>query len=173
MIFIQAREDEFEAVRGFYWAMIDTMCEQFDRIGWKKGVYTTDEVLRGSLQCGELFTLREDGVICACVILNSRGNDGYAGVPWTVCCPDEDVLIPHALAVAPERQGQDVGRALVEEILALARRAHKKAVRLDILGTNTAAERLYTRCGFRFVQAKPMFYEDTGWTEYWLYEYIL
>ncbi len=30
----------------------------------------------------------------------------------------------------------------------------EKAVRLDILGTNTAAERLYTRCGFRFVQAK-------------------
>ena len=42
----------------------------------------------------------------------------------------------------------------------------EKAVRLDILGTNTAAERLYTRCGFRFVQAKQMYYDDTGWTEY-------
>lgn len=48
----------------------------------------------------------------------------------------------------------------------------EKAVRLDILGTNTAAERLYTRCGFRFVQAKHMYYDDTGWTEYKLFEYI-
>lgn len=49
----------------------------------------------------------------------------------------------------------------------------EKAVSLDILGTNTAAERLYTRCGFRFVQAKQMYYDDTGWTEYKLFEYII
>lgn len=42
----------------------------------------------------------------------------------------------------------------------------EKAVRFDILGTNTAAERLYTRGGFQFVQAKQMYYDDTGWTEY-------
>ena len=46
----------------------------------------------------------------------------------------------------------------------------KKAVRLDILGTNTTAEKLYTGCVFQFVQAKIMFYEDTGWTEYKMYE---
>ena len=46
----------------------------------------------------------------------------------------------------------------------------EKAVRLDILGTNTTAEKLYTGCDFRFVQAKTMFYEDTGWTEYKMYE---
>lgn len=33
-----------------------------------------------------------------------------------------------------------------------------------------AAERLYTCMGFRFVQAKDMFYEDTGWTEYKIFE---
>ena len=44
-------------------------------------------------------------------------------------------------------------------------------MRLDILGTNAAAERLYTGMGFQFVQAKTMFYEDTGWTEYKLYEW--
>ena len=59
------------------------------------------------------------------------------------------------------------------EILKLAKAEKKKTVRLDILGTNIAAERLYTACGFRFVQAKDMFYEDTGWTEYKMYERIL
>ena len=49
----------------------------------------------------------------------------------------------------------------------------KKAVRLDILGTNAGAERLYTGMGFRFVQARTLFYEDTGWTEYRLFEYPL
>ena len=68
------------------------------------------------------------------------------------------------------KQGNGVGTKVVEEIIAYARLQHKKAVRFDILGSNQAAERLYTKCGFQFVQAKEMFYEDTGWTEYKIYE---
>ena len=58
-------------------------------------------------------------------------------------------------------------------ILQYAKESGKKAVRLDILGKNAAAERLYTKCGFQFVQAKTMFYEDTGWTEFKMYEFDL
>lgn len=32
------------------------------------------------------------------------------------------------------------------------------------------AERLYAGCGFQFVEAKQMFYENTKWTEYKMYE---
>ena len=63
-----------------------------------------------------------------------------------------------------------MGKIVVENILELARSEHKKAVRLDVLDACKAAERLYTRCGFRFVEAKNMFYEDTGWTEYKMFE---
>ena len=64
-----------------------------------------------------------------------------------------------------------MGRTLVKELLSLAKQKGKKTVRLDILGTNTAAERLYTGCGFRFVAEKDMFYEDTGLAEYKILEY--
>ena len=97
-------------------------------------------------------------------------NEGYEDVPWSIECENKDVLIPHALAVSPKIQGQGIGAQLVNEIISAARSESKKAIRLDILGTNTAAERLYTKCGFRFVQAKPLFYEDTGRTEYKMYE---
>lgn len=66
--------------------------------------------------------------------------------------------------------GKGIGKIVVENILKLARAEHKKAVRLDVLGACKAAERLYTSCGFRFVEAKEMFYEDTGWTEYKMFE---
>ena len=82
----------------------------------------------------------------------------------------QEILIPHALAVIPMKQGSGIGTKVVEEIITYARLQHKKAVRLDILGTNQAAERLYTKCGFQLVQAKEMYYEDTGWTEYKIYE---
>ena len=59
---------------------------------------------------------------------------------------------------------------VVENVLNLARMQNKKAVRLYVLGACEAAERLYTGCGFQFVEAKDMYYEDTGWTEYKMFE---
>ena len=168
MTFQKAAPADFMRVRDFYWRLIDAMDP--DTIGWKKGIYPTDEFLHESLSRGELYTLSDGGTLCGCVILNSESNEGYAGVPWTRALAPDEVLIPHALAVDPAIQGRGCGRTLVREMLSLARSEGKKAVRLDILSGNDAAERLYTRAGFQFVQAKPMFYEDTGWTEYKMFE---
>ena len=170
MLFQQAGAGEFAAVREFYWELISQMKDQNDKIGWKKGIYPSDEFLRESLARGELYTLKDGGRLCGCVILNGSCNAGCEGVPWSIPCGEGEALIPHALAVSPELHGKGVGTRLVREAADLARARGKKAVRLDILGTNTAAERLYTKCGFRFVQAKTMFYEDTGWTEYKMFE---
>ena len=61
----------------------------------------------------------------------------------------------------------------MREIFNFARKSGKKSVRLDILGVNRAAEKLYTSMGFIFAGAKDMFCEDTGLTEYKMYEYLL
>lgn len=173
MLFKKANLEDFHRIKQFYWDLIDEMSDQNDKIGWKKGIYPTDSFLQESLDRGELFVLEEGGGLCASVILNSACNEGYAGVTWSIECGENEILVPHALAVSPSRQGKGIGRYFMEEILKLAKTEKKKKVRLDILGTNTAAERLYTGCGFRFVQAKDMFYEDTGWTEYKMYERVL
>lgn len=67
-------------------------------------------------------------------------------------------------------QGKGVGKIVVENILNIAREEHKKAVRLDVLGACKSAENLYISCGFQFVEAKEMYYEDTGWTEFKMFE---
>lgn len=43
----------------------------------------------------------------------------------------------------------------------------------DVLGGNVPAERLYTGQGFARRGTVRMFYADTGWTDYGLYEYLL
>lgn len=160
-------------IKQFYWDLIDEMSDQNDKIGWKKGIYPTDSFLQESLGREELFVLEKERQLCASVILNSAYNEGYAGVPWSIAYDVDEILVPHALAVSPFRQGKGIGRYFMGEILKLAKAEKKKMVRLDILGTNTVAERLYTGCGFHFVQAKDLFYEDTGWTEYKMYERVL
>ena len=81
-----------------------------------------------------------------------------------------DLGVSCPCGVAP-LSGQGTGKAFVKKLLVLAGQEGKKTVRLDILGTNTAADRLYTGCGVRFVAEKDMFYEDTGLAEYKILEY--
>ena len=136
MIFEKANEEDYVSVRNFYWELIDEMQSENDKIGWKKGIYPSDDYLMRSLADGELYKLTDDRM--------------YA-------CAENEVLIPHALAVAPSEQGQGIGTRLVNEIIRFARSEAKKAIRLDILGTNISAEKLYTKCGFRFVEAGQLF----------------
>ena len=62
---------------------------------------------------------------------------------------------------------------MVAECLATAREKGAECVRLDVLGGNEPAEKLYLAMGFYFVEAKTMYYEDTGWTEFRMFEYKL
>lgn len=95
MVFQKANPNEFDRIRAFYWALIDAMAADNDKIGWKKGIYPTDNFLRDGLAKGTLYTLTHRQQLAACVIVNSDTNEGYAGVPWRVDCADGDVLIPH------------------------------------------------------------------------------
>ena len=173
MNFQKASETDFYIIQKFYWDVIDNIHKnnvENQNLGWEKGVYPSDVFIQRSLSNGELYILTENEVLYACVILNSNHNEGYEGCHWSIACDASEVLIPHALAVNPKLQGKGIGKIVVENILNVAKMENKKAVRLDVLGACKAAERLYISCGFHFVEAKDMFYEDTGWTEYKMFE---
>lgn len=170
MEFTRAEMSDFDEIRGLYHHLIDVMGSE--KIGWKKGIYPSDEYLIESVGRGELYILR-DRTIKAAVILNSERNEGYEGVNWHISCADNEVLTPHALAVSPECQGQGLGKRLVGEMINTAKNKGMRAVRLDILTGNDGAERLYRSAGFIYVCDREMYYEDTGTTKYSLFEYVL
>jgi len=53
------------------------------------------------------------------------------------------------LYVRPEARGQDLGRRLVEAVIAFARNAKHQGVLLDTLASMHTAQRLYASLGFR------------------------
>jgi ribosomal protein S18 acetylase RimI-like enzyme len=74
-----------------------------------------------------------------------------------------------SLYVPPEWRGQGVGRALMEEIIARARRLEGlEEVRLDVVTTNTAAVALYRSLGFEVYGTDPCTLKDGEryWDEY-------
>ena len=82
-----------------------------------------------------------------------------------------------AMADAPYPPGWHKGvyptQAFLDTSIGMARAQGCRVLRLDVLGGNVPAERLYAGQDFTCRGTVRMFYADTGWTDYRLYEYLL
>ena len=79
----------------------------------------------------------------------------------------------HALGVHPDFQGKGCAKAMVRKAITIAGETGMKAIRLDVLAGNIPAENLYQGMGFQYLTSVQMYYEDTGWAAFKLYEYVL
>ena len=66
-----------------------------------------------------------------------------------------------------------MGAQLVRGALDIARLQHKKALRLDALESNLPARRLYESQGFAYRGRQRLWADNTGWTQFCYYEWIL
>ncbi len=170
---LNAEITEFEKIRAFYFELIDEMqcCEY--KTAWKKGIYPSDKMLIAALENKELFIGILNNKIVAAMIINHSFNEEYNQVNWSVSADKYEVMVIHALGVMPSYSGNGYAKQLVAHALNYARQNKQKAVRLDVLTGNLPAEKLYTKAGFQFVEEMQMYYEDTGWTQFELYEYAI
>lgn len=166
----QAEEQEYKEVQAFYGTLIDNMEHARFHPGWKKGIYPEDSFLKESLQRQELYVMKQEQKIIAAMVLNHQCNEGYQDVSWQVHAEENEITVIHALGVLPEFHGQGAAGEMVQQAICIAKEHLQKAVRLDVLAGNVPACKLYERFGFQFRKTVCMFYEDTGWTDYLLYE---
>lgn len=173
MNIIKAKTNQYEAVRSFYHSLIDGMKGSPYAIGWEKDIYPAPDFLKDSIENGELYICTEDNQMVGAMVLNHQCNDGYSKFQWQTEASADEILIIHALGVHPAHSGKGYAKAMVKKAFEVAANTSQKALRLDVLGGNVPAERLYTGLGFRYMDTLQMYYEDTGWTDYELYEYVL
>ena len=169
----RAAPEEFDAVRQFYHSLIDAVQNRVNTVGWQKDVYPAPDFLRRSLAAGQLYLVEEGERLAGAMVANHETNESYPSGVWQIEAAPREILVIHALGVHPDFERRGFGRALVGRAVELARSSGMKALRLDVLAGNTAAERLYESCGFCRMASLPMYYEDTGWTDFTLYELVL
>jgi ribosomal protein S18 acetylase RimI-like enzyme len=95
------------------------------------------EALEGGVRC---FVLEDEGRPCGCVALERA---------------DEQTAYLGRLAVLPDCRGRGFGRALVERVLAEARAAGLRRVRLGLIAADEPLRGWYERLGFREVERRP------------------
>ena len=168
-----ARSGEYEIIRDFYHSLIDEMQSSPYLPGWEKEIYPTNEYLRACIERGEMYVGEADGEIAAAMVVNGDCNESYAKAQWPVEAGAGEVFIIHILCVHPRHAGRGHAKALLDWAIADAKRKGKKAIRLDVLKGNLPAERLYRGKGFQYVGTFRMYYEDTDWSDFELFEYPL
>lgn len=164
---------DYMKVREFYYSLTDAMEHAEFKPGWKKDVYPSQDFLLTSIRYGELYIGESDDGMAACMVVNHEYNDGYQQVKWLTEAEDGELLVIHALGVHPDVSGRGIAKKMVRHVMETARKNNLKAIRLDVLEGNVPAEAAYISVGFQYIDTLSMFYEDTGWTRYKLFEYVL
>ena len=82
---------------------------------------------------------------------------GYAGL-----CDYPDEAFVQTMAVAPAYQGKGVGTALLEDLLAEARRRKQAKVLLEVRADNAPARALYDRRGYAVLTVRRSYYQPGG-----------
>lgn len=168
-----ANDEDYIRIRDFYYSLIDAMKEAEYKPGWERDIYPTQEFLIKSINNNELYIAETDENMVACMVVNHEYNDGYNTIEWSVDAEDSELFVIHALGVHPMYLGKGIAKQMVQKAIDIACENQIKTIRLDVLGGNIPAERTYTKMGFVYRDTIKIFYEDTGWTDYKLYEYIV
>ena len=170
---VQAKEAQFDEVRLFYYSVIDAMRDAEFRPGWEKDIYPSPEMLREALQKGWLYLGYAEGSLASAMILNHEYNESYDNYQWKTQASGKEILVIHTLGVHPDHSRRGFGKEMVGFAIDHARALGCKAMRLDVLSGNLPAEKLYPSMGFHYLATLNMYYEDTGWTDFRLYELVL
>lgn len=169
----KATEEEYEKVRQFYHDVIHMLETLPYTPGWKVGIYPSDAYLQESISRGELMIgFLEDQIVTA-MIVNHAWNESYEKADWPMKAGPEEITVIHALGVRPDFGGRGIAKEMVSWVMEHAGEHHQSVIRLDVLEGNLPAERLYAGLGFQYIDTLQMYYEDTGWTNYKLFEYPL
>lgn len=111
---------------------------------WSTGTSETGMVL--AMRTSTVFVARVDGELVGTLRLTTKK-------PWAIdtdyFSDSKNPLYLMAMAVAPAKQRQGIGRMCLEEAQRIARNWPADAIRLDAYNAKAGAGDFYTRCGWK------------------------
>ena len=139
---------DLDQIRALYWRLLDSSPKYGQILQWKKNIYPNDDDWNSYIVKGEMYLILKDTDVIGAVAVTNAQSKEY-------------------------RKGDGAATVALDEIIKLAADKKKKAVRLDAIGTNVPAQKLYEKYGFVNCGTAQEYYESTGETEFVFYEYVL
>jgi len=171
MELIKAKSGDLAKLTSFYRYVVENTANMAEYGRWVYGVYPTDGIINGYIESGHMYYTEEDGEITSAVAVTPFQGTDYHPVQWGVTADDDEVAVVHILCIDPRRQKIGLAKSVMQEVISAAKKS-KKAVRLDALCCNKPAHKLYESIGFQKRGTQRWFADNTGWIDFFLYEYI-
>jgi ribosomal-protein-alanine N-acetyltransferase len=105
------------------------------------------------------FFLQEIQVPCARSVL-AQADGKIVGYVLFWLLPDEVDI--HNIAVHSEYRRRGIGRMLLQQVVAAARKRQSNRVTLEVRKSNIAAQTLYRSAGFAMTGVRKGYYSDNG-----------
>ena len=173
MNFIRASKNDLDKIIAFYDRVIDQTADMEKYARWIKGLHPTVSGITAYLEEKAMYLLMDGETVAGAMAVTMSQPAEYHPVEWGIGAKDEEVSVIHILGVNPDYQGKGLGKALIDAAVRIAREEGKLACRLDALASNIPAHRMYESKGFAYRGTQRWYAENTGWTDFFLYEYIL
>ena len=164
---------EYGKIEKFYRELINSMCDSKYKPEWEVGVYPTKRHLKNAIKKQTLFLAHQGESLAGVMILDHDCGPEYENVKWQKNLEKDEVIIIHLLGVSPSLQRKGVAKQMVSNIIEMYKKDSVKAIRLDVLKNNLPSAKLYLSTGFLHIASIKMYYEDTGLTDFELFEYLL
>lgn len=173
MNLIKAACADFERLAEFYSNAIKNTKNMDIYAKWIYGKHPTDEMIMGYIKEGALYFCERDGSVISAAAVTPYQSEDYHNTAWSVDLTDDEAAVVHILCVDPKLQKQGVARETMGLVIELSRSLGKKAVRLDALSCNIPAQHLYESLGFIKKGQERWYADNVGWTDFFLYEFVL
>lgn len=162
---------------GALWRFYEDVCraQEHDEYGpdWHLGVYPAAAELKGHAAAGEILAGWKDGRLAVAMAVTAGEDEMYLGAPWPLGAAPDQVAALHLFAVHPDFRGRGAAREMLTALFGRARARGFRAVHLDVIEGNLAAEKLYRKAGFAFAGTRRVHYDDLGDITVRLFEYAL
>jgi ribosomal protein S18 acetylase RimI-like enzyme len=141
--------DEAAAIAAVRIAAAERLTRAFGEGHWS--AHTNDAAVLRDMKVSRVLAARDRGQIVGTLTLQTKK-------PWSIdvsyFTPVNKPIYLINMAVAPDRQRSGIGRALLDEALAVARSIPADAIRLDAYDSPAGAGEFYRKSGYRQVGAK-------------------
>lgn len=170
LAFRLAEENDLEEIIAFYRAVCAQ--QKYDQYGpnWHWNVYPTPDGLEKRIVKHELFVGKLNHQIASAGLITFGENFDLKGIHWQNPVKNNEIAVLHLFAVSKDFRGQGIATQMLAYLKNYCQKQGIKAIHLDVLKGNLAAESLYKKVGFTFAGEKKLPYQDTGLTPARIFE---
>lgn len=111
------------------------------------GSYPGLEVFDDDIANGNLYVLRDSGVVIGVFTLDRNQNDEYREIDWKG--EDGRAVVVHRLAIDPARQRQGLATKMMTDAEGWAVENGYRSIRLDVFSLNTRGVEFYESLGYQ------------------------